>query len=199
MLRAFPIFALTLAACGGGYQADSFQTGMLWGGERFEGTRLSHGCLDIALRAQEQFEGDPQLFGLDDRAAPVFFGVNQEHRHVDLADVFDWRVIGVDVDVFDVGIGNRCPEALHVNLGKLRIRGHFDGEAPKRLTLFDPNDEIGNALLGGKAAASERLEVFGAHGAYELCVSVDAIVAARNSGPPNETCILVEPAVAGQS
>ena len=160
MLRALPILALTLAACGGGYQADSFQTGMIWGGQRFEGTRLSHGCLDIALRAQEQFEGDPTI---------------------------------------DVSIGNRCPEALHVNLGKLRIRGHFDGEAPKLLTLFDPNDEIGNALLGGKAAASERLEVFGAHGAYELCVSVDAIVAARNSGPPQETCILVEPTAEARS
>jgi hypothetical protein len=157
MLRCVPIFALSLAACGGGYQADSYQTGAIWGDLRFEGTRLSYGCLDIALRAQESLEGDPTI---------------------------------------DVSLGNRCPEALRVDLRKLQIRGHFDGEAPRRLSLFDPNNEIGNALLGGNAAASERLEITGAYGAYELCVSVDAIARTQNAGPPQETCLHVEPAEA---
>lgn len=158
MLRCVPILTLSLAlaltavACAG-YKANSFRTGAIWGGHRFEGTRLSRGCLDIALRAKEQFTGEPTI---------------------------------------DVSIGNRCPEALHVDLGKLRIRGHFDGAAPKQLALFDPRGEIREALLGGNSAASERLEIFGAQGAYELCVSVDAIVATRNSGPPHETCIPVE-------
>ncbi len=155
VLRCVPILALSMTACGGGYAANSFQTGMLWGGMNFEGTRLSHGCLDIALRAQESLEGDPTI---------------------------------------DVSLGNRCHRALNIDLGKLRIRGLFDGEAPQQLSLFDPNNEIRSALLGGNAAAEERLEVAGAHGAYELCVSVDEIVRARDAGPPQETCILVGPA-----
>ena len=43
----------------------------------------------------EQPQGDEQLLGLDDRAAQVVLGVDQQHRHVDVADVADRRHPGV--------------------------------------------------------------------------------------------------------
>ena len=159
MLRSLALLALALAACGGGYQPDSFSTNALYGGHKFEGTRLQHGCLDIALRAQESLDGDPTL---------------------------------------DVSLGNRCVSALKVNLGELRIRGLFAQGEPRTLGLYDPNDEIGSALLGGKAAAKERLEIAGAQGARQVCVSVEFITAARSAGPPQETCLEVQ-AAQGQS
>ena len=61
MLRCIPIFALTLAACGGGYRANSFHGYGIWGGAKFEGTRLTQGCFDVSLRARENDKGDPTL------------------------------------------------------------------------------------------------------------------------------------------
>lgn len=61
MLRSAPLLALTLVACGGGYNPDSFGTTAIFGEHAFPGTRFTQGCLDIALRAQESLEGDPTL------------------------------------------------------------------------------------------------------------------------------------------
>jgi len=147
---ALPLLALPLLACGGGYQADTYSTNMLFGSLRFPGTRVQHGCLDIALQAQAGYGGDPTL---------------------------------------DVSIGNRCVPALNVHLEKLVVRGVFDNGEAKTLSLYDPKFEIHGALLGGRAAARERFEIFGGEGAKTLCVSVAAITAERTAGPPQETCI----------
>lgn len=152
-MRSLPLLALSFAACGGGYQQDSYRTGLLAGDHKFEGTRLTHGCLDIALRAQDSLEGDPTL---------------------------------------DVTLGNRCVKAQRVHIERLKIRGYFEDRTPVLLSFYDPVDEIHSALLGGKAAAHERLEVAGGYGAYQLCVSVDAILG-EASGPPSETCLPVQP------
>ena len=56
---AIPLFALM--ACGGGYKADSYSTSWFYGDLQFPGTRLTNGCLDIALRAQYGIQEDPIL------------------------------------------------------------------------------------------------------------------------------------------
>jgi hypothetical protein len=60
MLKS-PLLLLALAGCGGGYEAGSYSTGLLFGDQDFPGTRLTHGCLDIALHADYGLEVDPTL------------------------------------------------------------------------------------------------------------------------------------------
>ena len=142
----------SLLACGGGYDPGAFATSTIFGGRRFPGTRLQHGCLDIALRARANLH-DPAL---------------------------------------DVSFGNRCVEARWIDLSKLEIRGVFPGGESRTLSLFDPRGEIGPALLGGRAAAKERIEIVGGLGATQLCISVEDVIEIDQAGPRQETCIDVE-------
>ncbi len=151
MLR-YALMFCTLTACGGGYDPGAFATSTIVGGQRFPGTRLQHGCLDIALRARATLQ-DPTL---------------------------------------DVSLGNRCVEARWVDLSRLEIRGVFSRGESRTLRLFDPREEIGPALLGGRAAAKERIEIVGGLGATRLCISVEEIVKIDQAGPRQETCIDVE-------
>ncbi len=148
-------YALLLSfftACGGGYDPGAFATSTLYGGQQFPGTRLQHGCLDIALRARATPQ-DPTL---------------------------------------DISLGNRCVDARWVDLSRLEIRGVFSRGESRTLRLFDPREEIGPALLGGRAAAKERIEVVGGLGATQLCISVEDVVEMDQVGPRQETCIDVE-------
>lgn len=60
-MHKLAIALVASAACGGGYKADSYSTNWLHGDLQFPGTRITHGCLDIALRAQYGIEVDPIL------------------------------------------------------------------------------------------------------------------------------------------
>ena len=48
--------------------------------------------LDVA---SEQAKGDPELFRLGDRAAPILLGVQDQHRRGDVADRGDRRLTKV--------------------------------------------------------------------------------------------------------
>ncbi len=94
--------------------------------------------------------------------------------------------------VLEISLGNRCVEALRVDLSKLEIRGIFPGGERRELVLFDPRGEINNALLGGRAVAQEQIEIEGGLGSQQLCISVQDIIEVNSSTISQETCINVE-------
>ena len=84
----------------------------------------------------EQPQGDEQLLGLDDRAAQVVLGVEQQHRHVDVADVADRRhprvLVGVLDDVRPVDGAERRGDVARPLLGEQVVDGPLaaDGAEP---------------------------------------------------------------------
>ncbi len=97
-----------------------------------------------------------------------------------------------DDPVLEISLGNRCVEALRVDLSKLEIRGIFSGGERRELVLFDPEGEIDTALLGGRAVAQEHIEIEGGLGSKQLCISVQDIIEVNTSAIRQETCINVE-------
>lgn len=92
-----------------------------------------------------------------------------------------------------VTLGNRCDHSLWVHLQRLAVVGTFDGGIGRRLSFYDPRQEIRSGLLEAHATASESFEVVGAHDARELCVSLERLADASSvGGPPPQLCIPVE-------
>ena len=57
--------------------------------------------------------------------------------------------------VVDIELGNRCRDAVYVDLRHVRVIARWDDAPSKRLLAFDPRRELDAAVLDGEAHASE--------------------------------------------
>lgn len=57
--------------------------------------------------------------------------------------------------VVDIELGNRCRDAVYVDLRHVRVIAHWEDRPPERLRAFDPRLELEAAVLDGKSHARE--------------------------------------------
>lgn len=91
-----------------------------------------------------------------------------------------WPVVGLD-------LGNRCREAVYVDLRHVRVTARWDETDAVALRAYDPRAEMRGAVLDGRARAREVVAFVAPEGVWNrpaaVCVDVSGITAAEGSPP----------------
>ena len=94
--------------------------------------------------------------------------------------------------VLDVYLGNRCNDAVWVDLAALEVSARLPDGQSIFVGLYDPRDELRAAVLGGRESVTERIEVQAPLESLSLCARLDRVAAAAQAGPPQVLCTEVQ-------
>ena len=129
---------------------------------------------------------EPGAFAVDEAGLP-----DVHARRLDCLDVrvetlsdpavpASWPVVGID-------IGNRCRDAVHVDLRHVRVTARYADGLSQRVRAFDPRRELRAAVLDSRARAREVIAYVAPDSAYDapsaICVDVAGITRAEPVAP----------------
>lgn len=97
-----------------------------------------------------------------------------------------------DGPVLDLYLGNRCRDAVWVDVPSMAMSVYVDEGAELPVAFYDPNDELKPSLLGGKEQVHVRLELEAPAESLRVCAQLDALASTKEPGPPQVLCTPVE-------
>ena len=97
-----------------------------------------------------------------------------------------------DGPVVELLLGNRCNEAVWIDVPAVDVTAYGDHGAGKRVPMFDPRHELKVALLGGREVVSERIELVAPLETVRICALLDGLTRPTKPGPPQLLCAPVE-------
>lgn len=93
-----------------------------------------------------------------------------------------------DGPVLDIYLGNRCDDAVWVDLTGLGIYAQLADGQRLPVRLYDPLGELRAAVLGGREQVMERIEVEAPYESVALCANLEEFSFSISGGPPQILC-----------
>lgn len=129
---------------------------------------------------------EPGSFAYDEGGLPDLHARRLECLDVRVETLRDpavpasWPVVGIDV-------GNRCRDAVYVDLRHVRVTARWEHAPARRLRAFDPRYELRAAVLDGRARAREVIAYVAPEGVEDppstICIDVGGITRAAPVAP----------------